>query len=348
MSKSKYACINAKTLAMRARRIKDEDFEELIKARDLKEVFLYLRDNTYYGEFLKTLNIEDLHRAEFEAHLSCLKVHETEKLMHYLSGEEKNFFKVLLIRMEVESLRLLIRGFSRNDDLEALKGLMVYSETHTQVPFERLFRARDWDEFKKILINTDYYRVLEIYKDIESDQDWVMVEKNLDRYYYDLLTNRLFKLDKKSNRDLIILQRRNFDLLNLIWIYRGKKFYRLSREELIAYSLRGGLELNEKRLLSLVDAKILVEIKEKLGNSEYAFLFNHTKPIDLFMDRRRARYLYFQYLKLFGDSDVGFGRVIAYVRLLDFEVEDITSIIESKRYQMDPDETKKYLIRPID
>ncbi|WP_373484513.1 V-type ATPase subunit [Acetobacterium sp.] len=348
MSKSKHACISTKALAMRARKIQESDYLELIKAKDLKEVFLYLRDYTYFGDFLRKMDPENLHRTDIEAHLNDLKVQETEKLMHYLSGVEKNFFQVLLVRMEVESLRILIRGIARNDELEQLKGLMVYSEKYTKVPFGRLFRAKDWDEFKKLLIDTDYYRILEIYKDIKGAQDLVMVEKNLDRYYYDLLKNRLVKLDKKSNRDLIDLERRNFDLLNLIWIYRGKKFYSLSREELIAYSLRGGLELNEKRLLSLVNAKNLVEIKAQLVNSDYAFLFNHTKTIDLFMERRRERYLYYQYLNLFGKSDSGLGRVVGYVRLLDFEIEDITSIIESKRYRMGPEETKKYLIRPID
>ncbi|PKM59791.1 MAG: ATPase [Firmicutes bacterium HGW-Firmicutes-4] len=333
---------------MRARKIQESDYLELIKAKDLKEVFLYLRDYTYFGDFLRKMDPENLHRTEIEAHLNDLKVQETEKLMHYLFGVEKNFFQVLLVRMEVESLRILIRGIARNDELEQLKGLMVYSEKYTKVPFGRLFRAKDWDEFKKLLIDTDYYRIFEIYKDIKGAQDLVMVEKNLDRYYYDLLKNRLVKLEKKSNRDLIDLERRNFDLLNLIWIYRGKKFYSLSREELIAYSLRGGLELNEKRLLSLVNAKNLVEIKAQLVNSDYAFLFNHTKTIDLFMERRRERYLYYQYLNLFGKSDSGLGRVVGYVRLLDFEIEDITSIIESKRYRMGPEETKKYLIRPID
>lgn len=348
MSKSKYACISAKALAMRARKIDDEDFHQLIKARDLKEVFLYLRDNTYYGEFLKMMNIEDLHRTEFEAHLNDLKVQETEKLMHYLSGEDKIYFKVFLVRSEVEALRILIRGISRGDDLESLRELIVYSRHYTTVPFEQLLRARDWDEFKKLLIDTEYYRILEIYKDITIDQDLVMVEKTLDRYYYDLVKNRLFKLDEKANRNLIDAQRRNFDLLNLIWIYRGKKFYKLSREELIAYSLRGGLKLNESRLIALVEAKNFVEMKEQIADTEYAFLFNHTKTIDLYMDRRQKRYLYFNYQKLFSESNGSFGRIVAYVRLLDFEIEDITSIIESKRYQMGSDEIKKYLIRPIE
>lgn len=348
MSKSKHACINTKAIAMRSRRINDEDYQELIKSKDIKDVFLYLRDNTYYTDFLKELNPENLHRTELEAHLNDLKVREAEKLIHYLAGEEKIFFQTFLVRLEVESLRILIRGIYKGDELDTLKSFIVYSRKYSKVPFERLLRARDWEEFKKYLMNTDYYRILETHKEIKLDQDLVVIEKNLDRYYYDLLKNRLLKLNKKQNQNLIKAQGRNIDLINLIWIYRGKKFYNLSREELIVYFLKGGFELKEKQLIALAEAKDFLELKEKLGTSEYAFLFNHTKTIDLFMERRRERYLYFMYLKLFKETEGGLGRVVAYIRLLDFEIQDITSIIESKRYRMGRTETKKYLIRPID
>ena len=348
MSDSKYACISVKTLAMKAQKISVQDYRELIKANNLKDVFQFLREHTYYGEFLKKLDQENLHRSEFEVRLNDLKVQETEKLMHYLYGTDRAFFKMLLVRLEVESLRVLIRGIARNGDLESLRGLTVYSRKYTKVPFDRLFRVKDWEEFKKLLIDTDYYRVLEIYKDVSLEQDLVMVEKSLDRYYYDLLKNRLLKLDQKANKDLIEAQQRNFDLLNLVWIYRGKKFYNLSREELIAYSLRGGFEITDKRLSNLVNAKNVEEMKEQLLNSDYAFLFNHTKTIDLYMERRRERYLYYLYLRLFKEGSASLGRAVAYIHLLDFEIADITSIIESKRYKMDAEETKKYLIRSAD
>nr|WP_320026505.1 V-type ATPase subunit [uncultured Acetobacterium sp.] len=348
MSKSKYACINAKTLAMSARRLNDHDFSELVKDGDLKEVFHYLWDHTYYADFIKLLDPKNLHRSDLEVRLNYLKVQEIEKLLYYLSGPDKSFIKVYLVRLEVESLRILIRGIARKEALESLRDMMVYSKNHTKVPFDRLLRVKDWDEFKKLLVDTDYYRIFEIHKELETEAELVMIEKKLDRYYYDLLRNRLFKLDKKSNRDLIEVQQRHFDLLNLVWMYRGKKFYNLSREEILAYSLRGGLKLNEQQLGDLAGAKNVDEMKAQLVDSDYAFLFNHTKTIDLYMERRQERYLYYLYKRLFSDGGSSLAQVVAYIRLLDFEVEDITSIIESKRYRMGETETKKYLIRSLD
>lgn len=348
MSKSKYACVSVKAMAMTNKRITLLDFTELIGAENVPAVLQYLKTHTIYGEFLNKQSPGSCHRAEIEVRLYDLMVRETEKFLNYLAGADKAFLKMFLVRLEVESLRVLIRAIARGDDLEALQNMTVYSEKYSKVPFAQLYRARDWETFVGLLRDTDYYRVLEIHHDVSALSDLVMVEKSLDRYYYDLLKNRLQKLNQKTNREVIEAQQRHFDLLNLVWIYRGKKFYQLSREELIAYSLRGGYEITEKRLAELAGAKDLEEIKVQLIHSDYAFLFNHTKTIDLYMERRRERYLYYLYLKLFRAGSDSLGRVVAYLHLLESEIQDITAIIESKRYRLNPEETAKYLIRSLD
>lgn len=348
MTNSKYAAVVTKVRAMRARRVTDEDFKELIKSQKLSEIFNYLKDRTYYGDFLKNLNPENLHRAEIEARLSDLKIKEIEKLMYYLSGDDKRFLETFLIRLEIEALRILIRGLSRQEDLNHFRSLMVYSKKFSKVPFEELMAVKDWESFKKALIDTDYFRVLEIYKEIEDRDELVIVEKNLDRYYYDLTRRRLLELNQKENKELVTAYRRNIDLLNIISIYRSKKFYSLSREELIVYSLRGGYEFPEKKLFPLIEAKDTNEMKEVLKDSSYYFLLDHTKTIDLYMERRRQRFMYYHYLKLFTEKNKGIAAIIAYIRLLDYEVEDITAVIESKRYRMNPEETEKYLIRSFE
>ena len=348
MSNSKYAAVITKARAMRARRISDDDFKNLIQSPNINDVFTYLRDQTYYGDFLRNLNPEKLHRAEIEARLSDLKIKETEKFMHYLSGDDKRFLETFFIRLDIEALKVLIRGLSRRDELYRLKPVLVYSEKFTKIHFDQLLNVKDWESFKKVLKDTDYFRILEIYKDIEDRNELVMVEKILERYYYDLTKDRLWDINPKENKELVIAYQRNIDLLNIISIYRSKKFYRMSREEMMVYSLRGGYEFPERKLYSLIDAKNIEEMKEIVKDSSYYFLLNHEKTIDLYMERRRQRYMYYQYLKLFTKTKDGIAPIIAYIRLLDYEIEDITAVIESKRYRMNPEETEKYLIRSFE
>jgi len=343
-----HACINTKLSAMRSQMLKEKDFEYLMNAKDLTEIFDYLNTHTYYETFFKGLDGSHLHRAELEVPLLRERIYEIEKIVHYLQGTEKQMVLQLLARHEVESLRLLIRGIAGDDDLLNIEQHLIYSEKYTKIPFEKLLKAGSWDDFKELLKGTDYYRILEIYSTLSLEEDLFAVEKSIERYYYDEVNKTVEKLDHKKNSDLIEIIQKENDILNLIWFYRGKKFYHLSREELLAYAFQGGLKIKESNIRKLGEIKSMEAFHEMMKNfSEYAFLFNHTKTLDLYMERRRERYFYYMYLEMY-QKNKGLGKVVAFLRLTRFEIDDIKSIIESKRYRMTVEETKKYLIRSFD
>ncbi len=349
MANSKHACVNTKIMGMKAKMLTDADYRALIREEDVGGVLTYLRENTYYGPFLKDVDTAQVHRQAIEIPLNRMKIQQIEKMLHFLNNVEKGFLKTFLMRADVEALRILIRGIARGEDLSELEPLLVYSKQYSSIDFERLLKVKDWDGFKKALIGTDYYRLFEIYKTITVEEDLFPIEKTLERHYYDKLKMYLNKLPEKENKHLIRTMRKGIDLLNLIWFYRGKKFYHLTREELLAYSLRGGLRVKESEIQKMTEFKDMAALHNAMAAySEYAFLFNHEGTLDLHMERRRERFLYFAFTKLYHSDDTGLGKVVAFVRLTEFEIEDITSIIESKRYRMSAEETEEFLIRYFD
>ena len=349
MSNSKHSCVDTKIMAMKAKMLKQSDYESLIRASDVADVLSYLKKETYYGEFLKDVDTVQVHRQKIEIPLNRMKINQIEKMVHYLDGNEKVFVKMFFARSEIESLRLLIRGIARKDNLETLASMLVYSKKYSTINFDSLCKAKDWDGFKKVLKNTEYYRILEIYKTVSIGEDLFAIEKSLERHYYDKLKWCLDHIDKKENHDLLIILRKGIDLLNLIWMYRGIKFYHLTREDLLAYSLKGGLRIKIEDLQKMAEVKdvdAFLKLVDKF--EEYRFLFNHNDTNDLYMERRRERFLYFAFLKLFHKNNAGIGKIVAFVRLIEFEIKDVTSIIESKRYRMSIEETEKFLIRYFD
>ncbi|MEA5074600.1 MAG: V-type ATPase subunit [Eubacterium aggregans] len=336
-------------MAMKSRMLTKSDYQALIREPDVAGVLSYLKNETYYAPFLKNVDTLQVHRQAVEIPLNRMKIQQIEKILHYLSGMEKGFIKTFLIRADIEALRILIRGMARGENLESLAPLLVYSEEYTNIDFEHLLKASDWESFKKVLVHTEYFRILEIYKTVSIDEDLFPIEKSLERYYYDKLKWYLDRLDQRENKALITTMRKGIDLLNLIWLYRGKKFYNLSREELLAYSLRGGLRIKMEGIQKMAEVKDMDTLLQMMESyDEYKFLFNHRKTIDLYMERRRERFLYFAFLNLFHKNDSGIGKVVAFIRLTEFEIEDVTSIIESKRYRMSIEETEKFLIRYFD
>ena len=178
------------------------------------------------------------------------------------------------------------------------------------------------------------------------------IEKSLERYYYDEQKRILRKVTgQKSKESLIKVFRKEVDILNLIWFYRNIKFYHLPREQLIAYAYRGGLRVETSDIEKFSGSKnieaYLMMVKDPKFD-DYAFLFSHGLSNDLYMERRRERYLFYAFKRLFLSDNSGIGKAIAFVRLIEYEINDIVSIIESKRYHMLQDDTESFLIHQFE
>jgi V/A-type H+-transporting ATPase subunit C len=92
--------------------------------------------------------------------------------------------------------------------------------------------------------------------------------------------------------------------------------------------------------------KSLEELFAITSNTVYGFLFKGKEiSTDIFMERRINRFLYYRLKDLSRKSPLSIIQTIEYVWLLEFEVRDVISIIESIRYDLPPEEARKYLVK---
>lgn len=174
------------------------------------------------------------------------------------------------------------------------------------------------------------------------------VEMSLDKLYFRLLYEQTGKLDKKDEAAFRELLGKNIDLFNLEWIYRGIKFFKLSPEELINYTLMNGYSLSYKTLKELCYSKNENELISTMIDTRYGFLFDNHDTLDLLMERRIERYLYFQFLDYYRKEKLGIITALAYIHLLEFEIRDIVAITEAIRYGLNKGDINKYLIKRIE
>jgi V/A-type H+-transporting ATPase subunit C len=76
-------------------------------------------------------------------------------------------------------------------------------------------------------------------------------------------------------------------------------------------------------------------------------MFKVDVDMDIYMERRMNRYLYFKLKSVKTRFNLDISMVLSYLELIEFEIRDIISMIESARYGMDYDEARKYLIKAI-
>lgn len=341
-----FAAVNTKIKVLKSKLLSEDDYIKLLEMSTIREQIDYLRKNTAYIDELKGIqsirNIQHV-EAELEKHL----IHQFDKLLNFFTDEYKKLFKVFLLRHEIEDLKLYIRALERKEDIKQISKSSILKEKHYNFDPGIIENSSNLDEFIENLRGTIFYKVLAPYKNEEKTRIIFYMEMNLDRMYFNLLHSVNKDLRKQDRIVFGDFLGRNIDLLNIEWIYRGIKFYNLLPEELINYTLSHGLKFKYEDLKEMSYSNI-EELKKRVLSSEYSFLFDEGKDIDLYLERRVQRYLMEISLGYFKKAKSDISISLAYLHILEYEIRDIISILEATNYGLTKEETKDYLVRQIE
>lgn len=343
ISNRNFSAINTKTRVLKSRLLNYEDYISLMQMEGVKEQVLYLKNNTVYEKVLEDIDdLEDIQSVEIK--LKRYLITQIKKVIKYFSDDYKELYKVLLLRYEIEDLKLYLRSVVRNDIPPRVACFFTENSTFNSNKLKNSINIRELIENLK---GTIYYDVLNPYKDEEDSKIIFYMEMNLDRLYFNELSLKINKLSSDDKKALLKTLGENVDLLNIEWIYRGIKFYNLLPEELINFTLPHGLELKYKDIKKMCYSNE-DELKDIVLNTRYSFLFDTEKDIDLYMERRIERYLYYKFKRVFKKGSPDVLITIAYIHILEYEIRDIISILEAKRYGLTLSETVDYLVKKIE
>jgi len=211
-----------------------------------------------------------------------------EKLYHFYIDEYRFFIKSLLMRYEVENIKLMLRAIARNEDVQNIKERLVYSEIFSTIDYDRLSEASGIKEFVGSLESTVYYSQLINYVDENPSKILFYMEMVLDRLYFRQLYDSICNLEKNDRKMTLELYGINVDLLNIQWIYRGRKYFGISSEELFNYTINNGLRYNYKSLKNLCYMD-LDKFRSLVMSMEYKPMFQDEEYL---MERAMERYLF--------------------------------------------------------
>ncbi len=341
----RFSAINTKLRVMRSRFLDDTDYIALMEKERVSDQVQYLRDHTDYGQVLSELHdLEDIQQVQIE--LDRFLIIQFKKILKYFTDNYEKFYRAYMFRFETEDLKLYLRSLARGEDLAKFEDASMIRGEYYSFSYDKLKTAKSLDDFIEKLKGTKFYDVLYPYRHEDYSRLLFYMEMNLDRMYFSELfesTSLLGKTDRKIYTDFL---GENIDLLNIEWIYRGLKFYNLMPEELINYTLANGKLYKYRDLKDLCYGDI-ENLKASVEKSPYKELVSEEKDIDLFMKIRLQRHLYDMFKNTFTKGKLDLSISNAYLHLLEFEIHDIVSILEAKKYGLSYYEAKEYLIRTI-
>ncbi len=342
----RFSAINTKLRVMRSRFLKDEDYVALMKKESVIEQVKHLISNTAYGQVLEDVEeYDDIQAIELE--LEKFHTLQFEKILNYFSDDYEKYLKSYLLRHEVEDLKIFLRALARGESLEKYNQTSVTRKKYYSFSYDQIKNAKTLDEMIDKLKDTRYYDVIYPYRHEDYGKLTFYMEMNLDRLYFDTIHETAQEMSKADRQAFEDAFGENIDILNIEWIYRGLKFYNLSPEELINYTLPYGKHLKFEDLKELCYVEI-EEFKKIISRTKYKEMVNEEKDIDLFMGIRVQRHMYNYFKEKFNQGELDISIPNAYLHLLEYEIKDIISILEALKYGLSYYEAKEYLVRDIE
>ncbi len=341
-----FAAVSTKIRGMVGKLLSAKDYSKMIVMNNEDEIFEYLRENTYYRTIFRELDEEEYDTSTVEEHIKKHILTLYWKIICYISGDYKRIFKLLMEKFEAEDIKIYLRAIILKQDISKL--YLKHSDSHlySKLDYKDLSDSRDLLDFLEKIKETDYYKILKLYLHEDKQRILFYMEMNIDRIYFSKLAKKISKCTGDERAIFDILQM-NIDFLNFQWIYRGKKFYNLSSEEILNYTLPNGRYLDYEFLKKLSYSRNDVELLELMSQSHYKKIFEHESRTERYLERDMDRYLYGKFLKSEKESKLSMVTVVTFAHRLEFEMRDLFTLIESKRYGVSSHELKQYLIRRL-
>jgi V/A-type H+-transporting ATPase subunit C len=339
----RFAAVNSKVRVLEGKLLDSNQIKQLLLSKSFREALQFLNEHTNYRKVLKNYKIEDLHRGQLEVILKRDYIKIFDKFQHYFSGDYKKLLKILFIKYEIEDIKVIMRGKYIKRSQAELNSLVAFQSYLSSINYEKLIKAADVETAVEELKDTIYYKYVEnSSRDINKD-GFFRFETSLDFVYYTELSRFIKKLDKDDRKVLEEINGIQVDLINLEWIFRAKKYYKLSPEEILAYTIYDGHRLNKDKLKEFSYVKSVDEFYELLGGLPYEQIFRSTENQEYLIEREIFSYLKKIYLKYKRDYKTNISVLAAFLELAYLECRDVITIVENKRYSVEYDESIKYV-----
>lgn len=339
--------IMAKVHALYGKRLKAEDYDTLLNMKTVGEVAAYLKSDTYYEQTLQELREDLIHRGQLETMVRRRILNIYIGLIKY-STRETLFLQAYIMHNEILQLLLALRLLNTNSMEKYIVSLPVYLTRYMSFDMFRLASARSFDDLLKIVAHSEYYNVLKNFRPITSDTqiDMSGCETALLTCYYSTMFRHIKEEYRGETRENLLFHfKTRLDLHNLMVIYRLKRYFNYSPEQIRRNLVTLDSLLSRRSYEALLETQDVSQLLQKIGSLP---LMRHAKLNTLddnaHILARLAFITHGMSLHYFRLSQHPAVVVMNYMTLLEIEVNNLVRIIEGIRYKLPAEEIRSLLV----
>ena len=250
-----YSGIVTKIRGMQAKLLTAQDFENLAACSSVPEAVEYLKEKPAYREILGQMDEALYHRGNIEKVLEQSLYSDYSRIYRFAGQKQKQFVKGFWKQYEIAlinyCLRIVFNKYDAPFDLDYKK---EYFDKYSKLSIDRLVTSETIEELVDNLEGTEYYEPLRAVRDSGKatlyDYDMALLQY----YFIDEWKKRQKALNKKETEFYTRDCGTKIDLLNIQWIYRAKKYYRMDPARIYAMTIPIHYHLRVEEFKSRVEA----------------------------------------------------------------------------------------------
>ena len=265
-----YSGISTKIRAMERWRIKPEQFEQMAALESVPEPVRFLRSLPPYEKIFSGVEDKELHRGRIEQLLNLAQYQDFASLYQFANMKQRRFLDLYFMHYEIGIVKTCLRnGAGRREAAQDLLGFKEFFDRHSSVDLAQLSQCHSIDEVIAGLKGTIYYGPLENLRQ-KGQAVLPACETAVDMLYFKTVWNIKEKyLSGQEKRDLTQCFGTRMDMLNLQWICRAKKYYRLPEGEIYAMIIPIRLHLKKAEIRAMAQAEDVEQVYGLIQNSWY-------------------------------------------------------------------------------
>lgn len=336
-----YSGIVTKVRAMNKNLITMEDYSKLSSMSTVSDIIAFLKKQPAYAPYFASLDEYTLHRGQIERIIRNGIYKDYEKIFRFSNIRQRKILELIFFRYEIDILKsCLLRVFNK-DSVYDLASFQDFFHTHSKLNVEALLAAKTMEDFITQLKGTEYYPLfLTMFQSHHSTLfDYDM---QLDVYYFSKawkLKDKLFK--GRELKAFTLCLGRQIDFLNLMWIYRSKKFYDVDSSKILSIIIPVNYKLKKEQLTKLLETTSIEDFLKVLSTTAY-------KPTQDEMTADGLEKLYFKtmnhiYTEIGRSFPFSMAPIQCYLFLKEREIDKLTTVLECIRYNLEPNAIMQYV-----
>ena len=337
-----YSGLSTKIRAMQSKLMSEKQYQEIAQLDSVIQIVAYLKKQPGFSDLWADLDENSLHRGDVEKLLTHTIHQNFAKLYRFANPEQRRFMALYFKRYELSVLKDCLRKvFDEGKAQLDLSLFQNFFDRHSKMNLEKLTSSSTVEELVNNLQGSEYYHPL---KKLGTDYqprifDYGMA---LDQYYFANIWSVKEKLFKRRDLEEITKAYGNkFDMLNLQWIFRSKKYYHMGPADIYALLIPVHYRLSKNDIASLVEASDEEEFRKILDTTYYKKRFPELAPENL-------EEIYTLNLKTILETEArkyphSVIMIYSYLYHKEHEVDRLTTAVECVRYGLSTAEILDYI-----